>query len=195
MIEFVFCPNMKWVGISGSWRKANTQVEEEVRSVVHDVMAAGNGIVSGGALGVDFFATDEALKEDPCAERIRIFLPTTLEKYADHYRKHAELGTITYRQAESLIKQLTDLKDINPDSLVESPDTNFNDQTKERMYYERNSRVVDASDELVAFRVKTKTSHSMGTADAVQKAYRKGIPVKVHDYSIEIEKESLVETE
>jgi len=52
------------------------------------------------------------------------------------------------------------------------------------MYYERNSRAVEASDELIAFRVKTKESESLGTVDTVEKAKKKGIPVKLFSYDL-----------
>lgn len=94
---------MKWVGISGSWRAINNKIEEKIRSVVREIMARGDGIVSGGALGVDSIALEEALKNDPEAKKIKIFLPTTLEVYVAHYRKHAKLGTITEEQAENLV--------------------------------------------------------------------------------------------
>ena len=105
---------MKWIGISGSWRKINREIEERLRKVVREIIQRGDGIVSGGALGIDYIALDEALKYDKSADRIKIFLPTTLEIYATHYRKHASLGTITGQQAENLISQLTKLKEINP---------------------------------------------------------------------------------
>ena len=76
-------------------------------------MQSGKGIVSGGALNVDYVALNEALKHNPSATRIKIFLPTTLKKYTQHYRKHAKLKTITTKQANNLIKQLKDLKKIN----------------------------------------------------------------------------------
>jgi len=125
------------------------------------------------------------LKHDLGAERIKIFLPTTLEKYSQHYRKHANLENITSKQAEDLIKQLTRLKQINHKSLIEHPDINFTEETKKDMYYERNSRVVDASDELIAFHIKSKESEGLGTQNTIQKAKKKGIPVKVFDYVIE----------
>lgn len=175
---------MKWVGISGSWRKTNKEIENKIRAIVREIFEAGNGIVSGGALGVDYIATDEALKRDPKVDRIKIFIPTILEKYAEHYRKHAKLGTITKQQAENLIGQLEKIRNINPDALVENPDTNFTEKTKKKMYYERNSIAVEVSEELVAFRVKTKESESLGTADTVEKAKKKGIPVKLFSYDL-----------
>lgn len=73
---------MKWVGISGGWRKTNREIEEKIRKVIREIIKRGDGIISGGALGVDYIALDEALKLNPKAERIKIFLPTTLKKYS-----------------------------------------------------------------------------------------------------------------
>ncbi|TSD03402.1 MAG: hypothetical protein Athens071416_83 [Parcubacteria group bacterium Athens0714_16] len=175
---------MKWVGISGGWRKTNQEIENKVRKVVREIIQRGDGIVSGGALGVDYIALDEAFRFDPKANKIKIFLPTTLEKYSEHYRKHARLGTITQEQAENLIKQLTQLKKINSEALVENFDTNFTEETKKTMYYERNSKIVDFSDELIAFHIKTKESKGAGTEDTIEKANKKRIPVKVFDFAI-----------
>jgi len=52
------------------------------------------------------------------------------------------------------------------------------------MYYERNSAIVEACDELVVFRIKTAQSNGMGTADAVEKARKKGIPIKLFQYDL-----------
>ena len=174
---------MKWIGISGSWRKVNQEIENKVRNTVCEIIQRGNGVVSGGALGVDYIALDEALKNDLKAEKIKVFIPTTLEKYTEHYRKHARLKNITSEQAENLIGQLTRLKQANPKALIENPDNNFTEKTKKTMYYKRNSKIVDISDELVAFRVKTKASKGMGVADTVNKAKKKDIPVKLFLYN------------
>jgi type III secretion system FlhB-like substrate exporter len=173
---------MKWVGISGGWRKINTEIENAVRSAVSSIMMRGDGIVSGGALNVDYISLDEALKFDSKAKRIKIFLPTTLEKYVKHFRKHARLGDISLKQAEDLIEQLTDLKATNPEALIENQDTDFTEENKKEKYYERNSKVVGVSDELVSFRIHTNVSEGLGTADTVEKAKKKGIPVYENDY-------------
>lgn len=83
-----------------------------------------------------------------------------------------------------MIAQLEKIKSLNSNALIENPDTNFTEETKKKMYYERNSRAVEASDELIAFRVKTKESESLGTADTIEKAKKKGIPVKVFSYDL-----------
>jgi len=175
---------MRWIGISGSWRRVNKGIERKIRNIIRKIIRRGDGIISGGALGVDYIALDEALKNDLEAESIKIFLPTTLEVYEAHYRKHASIGTITNEQAENLINQLNKLKRINSQALIENPDVNFTEEKKKQMYYERNSAVIDASDELIAFRVKTEKSEGMGTADTIEKARKKGIPVKVFQYDL-----------
>jgi predicted Rossmann fold nucleotide-binding protein DprA/Smf involved in DNA uptake len=53
---------MKWIAIAGTWQSTNEQVEADVRKEVAEIIKSGNGIVTSGALGVDFFATDEALR-------------------------------------------------------------------------------------------------------------------------------------
>jgi len=60
---------MKWVAISGSWRKTNEEVENDVRQAVREIIKRGDGIVTSGALNVDYFATDEALKVNPEAKQ------------------------------------------------------------------------------------------------------------------------------
>lgn len=169
---------MKWVAIAGGWRKSNQQVEDDVRKIVREIIQRGVGIVSGGALRVDYFALDEALKSNPSATQIKIFLPCSLEKYAVHYRMRAHEGVITHELAEQLIEQLTRLKKVNPDALIENKNNTVVDK---EAYYERITKIVDASDELVAFHV----NKSEGTQDTITKAEKKGIPVKIFSYTIE----------
>jgi len=175
---------MKWIAIAGSWHKINSEIESKIRQTVCEIFEAGNGIVSGGALNVDFIALDEALKLNSGADRIKIFLPTTLNKYSEHYRKHAKLGNIIQEQAEALIGQLASLKHINPTALVENPNTDFTEETKKAMYFDRISRIIEAADELIAFAIKTKPGEGLGTADTIEKARVKGIPVIEYKYDL-----------
>ncbi|MBU1075445.1 DNA-processing protein DprA [Patescibacteria group bacterium] len=167
-----------WFGISGSWRKTNEEVEESVREAVRKILSRGGGIVSGGALNVDFFATDEALKVDTTGNSIKVYLPVTLERYATHYRKRANEGVITSEQAEMLIDQLTKVKETSPEALIENPD---NTEVNQKTYFERNTEVMNASDALVAFQV----NDSVGVEDTVQKALEQDKPVRRLKYTIE----------
>lgn len=169
---------MKWVAISGSWRKIDKEIEEKVRKVVREIISRGDGIVTGGALGIDYIATDEALKSDPSAKSIKIFLPATLEIFLAHYRKRAKEGVITEKQAEDLISQLNKIRKINPSAIVENHN---NKVINEEAYHERNSNIIEAADELIAFWV----NQTPGTKDAIDKARQKDIPVKVFSYNIE----------
>jgi len=161
---------MKWVGITGSWRATSAEVEKDVRDAVREVIGRGDGIVTGGALNVDWFATDEALKLNPDATRIKV--------YATHYRRRAAEGVITPEQAEGLIAQLTALQHANPEALIEHPTNAILDIAA---YYERNTKVVELSDELLAFQV----NDSLGVQDTVDKARALSKPVDIKKYSID----------
>ncbi len=169
---------MKWIGICGTWRHTTRQIEEEVRRVVKEIISRGDGIVSGGALSVDYFAADEALKLNPSASQIKVFIPSTLEIFAGHYRKRADEGVITHEQAEQLIAQLTAIKNANPEALVEGTHKVLNPET----YFDRITLIVAASDELEAFQV----NKSAGVQDTIDKAERKGIPVELHSFTLEV---------
>lgn len=168
---------MKWVAISGSWRKTNKKVGKDVKKIVRKIILRGDGIVSGGALNVDYLATDEAMKLDLTCNQIKIFIPATLNIFAKHYFKRAQEEIITKKQAADLIAQLTRLKQTNPSSLIEDKTNMVLDKTT---YYERNSKIISAADELIAFQV----NESLGTQDAINKAIKKGIPVKIFKYEI-----------
>lgn len=172
---------MKWIAISGSWRKTNKQVEKEVKEKVKNIFLNGDGIVSGGAPGVDFIATKEALKLDSKAKRIKVFLPTSLDFYIKHLRKRAEEKIISKKQCDTLVRQLTIIHRINSSSIIEGKDVLKNKYVEESQYYGRNSLIISMADELIAFHV----NKSFGTLDAIKKADKKGIPVKVFSYAIE----------
>lgn len=168
---------MKWIGITGSWRLTSNKVEQDVRKAVHDIISRGDAIVTGGALNVDSYATDEALRLNPDATQIKVCIPTKLEVYATHYRKRADEGVITHEQAEQLIAQLTQLKKANALALIEHPTNTVVDQDT---YYARNTKVVELSDELLGFQV----NDSAGVADTIKKARELNKPVHLKQYTI-----------
>lgn len=176
MISDASAPN-KWVAISGSWAITSKEVEKDVRQNVRNVLKNGGGIVTGGALNVDSFATDETIKFDPECKRIKIFLPTTLKIYSAHYRKRAKEGVITSKQAEDLIAQLEYIKKANPEAIIENK---VNKIVDKKTYFERNMEVVKAADELYAFHVIESTGG--GTIDTIEKAKKLGLKVKGFDY-------------
>ena len=164
----------KWVGISGSWRQSSPEIENTVRSEVKKIISEGNGIVTGGALNVDYQATDEVCRLNSL-DQLKIFLPVSLDLFVAHYRRRAAEGVVTPKQADEVIEQLTTIKKLNPNSIIENlTETIVNKDS----YYRRNLEVVNASDELLAFQV----NESQGTQDTIDKAKEKGIPVKIFSY-------------
>ena len=165
---------MKWTAIAGSWRHTNFDIENQVREEVRSLLTLGNGLVSGGALGVDFFATDEALQRGIDASQLKIIIPSTLAIYSAHYLNRASEGVINHKQAESLILQLEKVRAMG--CLVEGAAEIIDKDA----YFNRITQIIDIADELIAFQV----NDSEGTQDTIAKARNKGIAVKVFSYSI-----------
>ena len=84
-------PDVTWVGVSGSWRYAPPGLPDAVHREVAAALGAGKNIVTGGALGVDYWATETALGIGPA--RLKVILPTSLATYAAHYRRRAAEGS------------------------------------------------------------------------------------------------------
>jgi hypothetical protein len=163
---------MTWVAISGSWRYAPPGLPDAVHREVAAALAAGKRIVTGGALGVDYWATETALGINP--GRLKVILPTSLATYAAHYRRRATEGVISAEQAEDLIRQLETV--ARAGGLVEHSERP--QVVDVSTYYLRNQDVIDVADELVAFQVNA----SGGTQDTVDRARSKGIQVTVFTY-------------
>ncbi|MDO8513293.1 MAG: hypothetical protein Q7S37_02225 [bacterium] len=168
---------MQWIAISGSWRKTNQEIEAKVRQTVAEIINNGNGIVTGGALNVDYFATDEAMKCDSSFNKIKIVLPSSLETYAKHYHKRADEGVITKEQAENLITQLAKIRNTNLDSIIEGK-FEIIDRVA---YFDRITKIIGTADKLIAFQV----NNSEGVQDTINKAKQKGIPIELYSFTAE----------
>ena len=169
---------MKWVLITGSWRKTDQRVERDVRRVVREVLRAGKGVIVGGALGVDYVATDEAIKQDPECQRLRVFLPTPLPRFLRFLRWRAKQGVITTPQLASLKKQLKHVKKKNPKAFYI---TGRAFKLRQKHYYRRIQAQVEKADEVVAFWV----NKSAGVGYAIEEAKKKGLPIKIFSYQID----------
>src|SRR5580693_399319 len=64
-----------WVAVSGSWRYVLPGLREAVHKEVAAALAAGKSVVTGGALGTDYWATEMALSIDPA--RLKVIVPTS----------------------------------------------------------------------------------------------------------------------
>jgi len=166
---------MEWIGISGSWRHSTPRLEQDVIKQVTKIIANGDGIVTGGALGVDYLATETVLKLDKTLKRLKIIIPTDLNNYTQHFKMRAKEGVITNKQASLLIDQLKSVYKIRPNAIIEVQNAVAVDQ---KAYYVRNTAVVRACKRLVAFQV----NNSQGTQNAIETARNMGKKVKIYCY-------------
>jgi len=168
---------MKWIAISGSWRKTNSKVKKDVEKVVNKIIKEGNGIISGGALGVDYIATQVILDFGNPKKQLRLYLPITLKDFCDHYFRRAKEGVITKEQATLITTQLKKVKEISPKSVIDN--TKYSEANIES-YYARNTSIIKNCDILCAFQV----NDSKGTQDAIDKAKEIGKKIVVKKYII-----------
>lgn len=174
---------MEWYAISGSWRNFNEEVKKDVRKTVREIVNSDSGIVTGGALGVDYLATESVLKHGNPKAQLRIYLPISLEKFCQHYLKRAEEGVITKKQAKKIVSQLEKIAEISPESIFD--ETIFKTANK-RSYYARNTKIIKNSDALYAFQV----NESKGVQDTIEKALRNKKQVYIKKYYL-TEKEKI----
>lgn len=171
---------MKWIAISGSWRVVNKKVEKDVRNSVSEILKHGDGIIDGGAPGVDYIATDQALMLDSRADKVRVYLPTSLKFYVQHTKRRSKEGVIKKKIANDLIKQLTKAHKINPFCIIEGKDIVGNKYVEKWQYSKRNGVIIRNANRLLAFHVNA----SPGTADAIKRAKLRNIPIKIFSYKI-----------
>lgn len=168
---------MKWYAISGSWRQAGDDVKNDVITVVKKILREGNGVVTGGALGVDYFATKAVLECGDLKTQLRLYLPIKIDKFCRHYFKRASEGVITKKQAEQITSQLELVAKLAPNSIFD--EWGFTEANAES-YYARNTKIIENSDELYAFQV----NNSQGTQDAIDKAKKMNKKVHLKKYTI-----------
>jgi len=137
----------------------------------------GNGVITGGALGVDYVAAETVLK---CGrvQQLKIFLPISLKAMCDHYKRRAEEGIITRNEETMITEQLRHVQALDPMSIY---DKTPYAQANIKSYYARNTMIVEACGALFAFQV----NKSKGTQDAIDKARTLGKPVFVKEYVVE----------
>ena len=165
---------MKWVIITGTWRLTNKEVENDVRLAARKIFEEGNGLVTGGATGVDYFAMDEFLKLNPECTRIRIFIPARIEHYINDYRKNWKHAPIDDTDIDNLHHLLKLIKERNPSAVFE-----VRKESGDVLQYDydlRHNEEVTFSDEVYAFRV----NDSTGTSDTIKKAEAAGLPVTLY---------------
>ncbi len=171
---------MKWVIITGTWRLTSREVEADVRRAARIIFERGDGLVTGGATGVDYYAMDEFLKLNPTCNKIRTFIPAKLDHYISDYRKNWMHSPINESDIENLSHLLHLIKERNPASVFEVRKES-GDITQEE-YNLRHNEEVAFADSIIAFRV----NDSFGTSDTIKKAQEAGLILEDYkEYKIE----------
>lgn len=168
---------MKWYAISGTWKVTNTEVQQDVENEVRKIIEKGDGIVTGGALGVDYFATQTVLKYGDVLKQLKLCLPIKVHDFCNHYLKRADEGVITKNQAQMIVKQLSEVKKMAENSIFD--DWGYTKADRES-YFARNTEIIKICDILFGFQV----NNSEGTQDAINKARELGKKVIVKKYNI-----------
>ena len=169
---------MRWIGISGS-RTTDDRIVADIKADVAELMQRGDAIVAGGALGVDFHATQEALKLNPEADRIRVIVPTDLKTYRLYFdrqlqQRDSRNNNTTPAKIIALFNQLHALR--RKGALEEMSQMRVTADS----FHARNRAIVSRSDELRAYSV----NHSSGTTYTIREAQAAGLPVKTRHYAI-----------
>lgn len=142
-----------------------------------DVLSRGDGIVTGGATGVDYFTMDEAMLIDPSCSFLKVIIPADIESYIDDYRANWCQLPITMDGINNLALLLRKIKRTNASHLIEMPYNTINQEH----YNLRGAEEVRLSDEVYAFHVNS----SPGTQDTISRAISAGIKISLHkEYKI-----------
>jgi hypothetical protein len=172
---------MKWVIFTGNWKVVNSEVASDVKQEVRRVLSNGDGIVTGGATGVDYICMEEYLKLDPTCTRIRIFIPAKLGHYIADYRKNWCHAPVTQEDITKLEEVLIKIKSTNPACIFEVRKSEGDIHQFE--YDLRHNEEVTFADEVMAFHV----NESRGTQDTIDKAAAAGLKIVLHKkYKIEV---------
>jgi len=168
---------MKWYAISGTWKTITKEAEKDVQEIVKNIVSRGDGIITGGALGVDSVAVQTVLELGNVKKQLRLYLPINLDDLIEHFFRRASEGVITKEQADEVTAQWKKVAEICPECIKD--DWGFKEANQES-YYARNTKIIEDCDVLYAFQV----NDSPGTQDAINKAKSLGKQVIVKKYKI-----------
>ncbi|MEK6871895.1 MAG: hypothetical protein AABX16_03250 [Nanoarchaeota archaeon] len=152
--------NNIWIGISGSWRTINQRVVNDISEIVREVIKKKRGILTGGALGVDYITTEIVLKEGDPKRQLRVVLPVKREAYIEHLTKSYFSDVIDLSQTEHLTDQLMYINNYFPEIIFDQ--THFkeseflkpeNKSYRNKSYYFRNGLIAYGCNGLVGFSV------------------------------------------
>lgn len=184
-----------WVGISGSWRNINEGVVEDTSEVVRYIINKNMGILTGGALGVDYIATEAVLKYGEPEKHLRIVLPIDRNVYMTYLTNVTLDGKkIDRTQADFLTNQLREIDSLYSGIIFDRSPVDegrfmmADDEDRKKIYHFRNSFIGYGCDGLAAFWV----NQTKGVEDAIKKVKFMKKPVFVRKYEIDEDSEDII---
>lgn len=165
---------MKWIAIIGT-REVTPEIRRDMEREVGRVIAAGDGIVTGGATGADHEALRIALGAGYDGTRLRVYLPTDRETYCTALVRRAREGKHRPDDVADTVELLRRVAAEDPGVIHDA--TPFGAVSAES-FHSRNDRIVNHADGLLAFRI----DMSAGTTYTIDHARRQGLAVTVFDY-------------
>lgn len=163
LLEFLSQTRGKWIAIVGN-RWIDQKTASKVESVTKTLIRRGFKIVTGGAEGADHSAMRACLKYKIPKGHLKVFLPYTIQKQYNHYRKLE--GS---KKAEQLLATLLEIKKHIPNAIVENHRhfSNYREAANSR-----NTLLLRQASGVIIF----KPSGSKGTLDALKKIKSRKIP-------------------
>lgn len=163
--------NTYWIGITGSWRTINEKVVDDLTSIVRYILDNNFGILTGGALGVDYIATEIVLREGSPEKQLRITLPINKIDYIRHFKNSSLNSKIHHSQMMAIADQITYINRNFPDIIFDASgfDQNeflkpINEKYREDCYSFRNNLIGDGCDGLIPFWI----NGSAGVEDTIK---------------------------
>lgn len=181
-IPLFFRVFMKWYAINGGWRKTDEKVRLDVERIVTDILYKNDCIVTGGAMGVDYIATDTVINRGDPSWQLKIYLPVRFDIYKDHLHQATKkqikgVPIVRKERVDKLLSQLDFLQRVFPGVIRD--DTSFTDVNPDS-YYGRIRNIVDDCDEMFAFHI----NGTEGTQFGINLAREQGKPVHVWTYNV-----------
>lgn len=149
---------MKWILFTGTWHLCTPEITKDVRAKAHEVLERGDGIVTGGATGVDYEAMMEALDFDPAGSRLQVCLPTNIENYSRDYHHNWIKDYVTPEVVDALIECLYKLEEACPEHVHALP---YDAEISQDHYDERHGVEVRLADEVYAFHANGSHGHKI----------------------------------
>jgi 23S rRNA pseudoU1915 N3-methylase RlmH len=131
----------------------------------------GNGVLTGGAPGVDYFCKKEVLKQKKL-NYLRVIIPRKLDDYVKHYQETRQSRGLSVKVIQDLENILRIIYNQSPASILEMP----HEVLTQNEFNERNTEEIKYGDEVYAFQV----NGSTGTQDTIDKALKRGLKISLH---------------